>query len=108
MRARLKCKINEAPAYLSEMLHMVVRLVRYNFRSDMRLDCDMFLRSLQALIVLLFPVRHSGIVYRTGKLSQRLCVVECFQGRTQNIFIQESIIGIVETVKCELYSSWLV
>ena len=101
-----KCKINEAPAYLSEMLHRVVCLVRYNFRSDTRLDCDMFLRSLQALVVLLLPVRHSGIVYRTGKLSQRLCVVECFQGRTRNIFIQES--SNWDSRNCELHSSWLV
>ena len=65
----------------------------------------MFLRSLQALIVLLFPVRHSGIVYRIDKLSKTLCVVECFQGMTRNIFIQERIIRIVETVNC-IQAGW--
>jgi len=108
VKRRIEFKIKCVLVLSAKSMRLQLIFPRCCFRSDMRLDCDMFLRSLQALIVLLFPVRHSGIVYRTGKLSQRLCVVECFQGRTQNIFIQESIIGIVETVKCELYSSWLV
>ena len=35
-----KCRSNEAPVYLSEMLHAVQRPTRYNLRSDTRLDYD--------------------------------------------------------------------
>ena len=35
-----KCRLNDAPVYLSDMLHAVQRPTRYNLRSDTRLNYD--------------------------------------------------------------------
>ena len=70
-----KCRLNEAPVYLSEMLPMVQRPTRYNLvlirDSTMTfLDVRPFAPD---LAVLLFPDRYSG---QYTELSKRLCVVD--------------------------------